>query len=64
MNVTQKESNFILFVFHIFSKCDHHLFNKRLIDKKKDKVDFDITPKTIKDYITGIYGCIWFTDNF
>ena len=37
MNVTQKESNFILFVFHNFSNYDCHMFFKRLVNKMKIK---------------------------
>ena len=46
INVTQKQSNFIPFIFHNFSIYDCHMFFKELNDKKKDKVDFDIIPKT------------------
>ena len=38
INVTQKQSNFIPFIFHNFSNYDCHLFFKKLVDKKKDKV--------------------------
>ena len=46
INVTQKQSNFIPFVFHTFSNYDCYMFFKRLVNKKKDKVDFEIIPKT------------------
>ena len=46
INVTQDQSNFILFIFHNFSNYDCHLFFKKLVDKKNDKVKFDIIPKT------------------
>ena len=34
INITQKQSNFIPFVFHNFSNCDCHLFFEILVDKK------------------------------
>ena len=64
INVTQKQSNFIPFIFHNFSKYDCHMFFKKLVDKKKDKVEFDIIPKTNKQYISVTYGCIRFKDTF
>ena len=64
INVTQKQSNFIPFIFHNFSKYDCHMFFKKLVDKKKDKVDFEIIPKTNEEYISVTYGCIRFIDSF
>ena len=64
INVTQKQSNFILFIFHNFSNYDCHMFFKKLVDKKKDKVDFDIIPKTNEEYISVTYGCIRFIDSY
>ena len=63
-NVTQKQSNFIPFIFHNFSNYDCHMFFKKLVDKKKDKVDFDIIPKTNEEYISVTYGCIRFIDKY
>ena len=63
-NVTQKQSNFIPFIFHNFSNYDCHMFFKKLVDKKKDKVDFDIIPKTNEEYISVTYGCIRFIDSY
>ena len=37
INVTQKQSNFIPFVFHIFSNYDCHMFFKILVDKRMIK---------------------------
>ena len=42
-NVTQKQSNFIPFEFHNFIDYDCHPFFKRLVDKKNDQINFDIT---------------------
>ena len=64
VNVTQKQSNFIPFIIHNFSNYDCHMFFKKLVDKRKDKVDFEIIPKTNEDYITVTYGCIRFFDNY
>ena len=64
INVTQKQSNFIPFLFHNFSKYDCHMFFKKLVDKKKDKVDFEIILKTNEEYIPVTYGCIRFIDSY
>ena len=64
INVTQKQSNFIPFVFHNFSNYDCHMFFKKLVDRKKDKVDFEIIPKTNEEYISVTYGCIRFIDSY
>ena len=64
INVTQKQSNFIPFIIHNFSNYDCHMFFKKLVDKKKDKVDFDIIPKTNEEYISVTYGCIRFIDSY
>ena len=64
INVTQKQSNFIPFIFHNFSNYDCHMFFKKLVDKKKDKVDFEIIPKTNEEYISATYGCIRFIDSY
>ena len=61
---TQNQSNFIPFIFHNFSNYDCHMFFKKLVDKKKDKVDFDIIPKTSEEYISVTYGCIRFIDSY
>ena len=64
INVIQKQSNFLPFIFHIFSNYDCHMFFKKLVDKKKDKVDFEIIPKTNEEYISVTYGCIRFIDRY
>ena len=64
INVTQKQSNFIPFIFHNFSNYDCHMFFKKLVDKKRDAVDFDIIPKTNEEYISVTYGCIRFIDSY
>ena len=40
------------------------MFLKKLVDKKKDKVDFDIIPKTNEKYTSVTYGCIRFIDSY
>ena len=62
--VIQKQSNFIPFMFHNFSNYDCHMFFKKLVDKKNDKVIFDIIPKTNEEYISVTYGCIRFIDSY
>ena len=37
---------------------------KKLVDKKNDKVKFDIIPKTNEEYISVTYGCIRFIDSY
>ena len=37
INVTQKQSNFIPFIFHNFSNYDCHMFFKKLVVKKSIK---------------------------
>ena len=63
INVTQKQSNFIPFAFHNFSNYDCHMFFKRLVDLKNDKVKFDTIPKTNEECISVTYGCIRFIDS-
>ena len=64
VNVTQKQSNFLPFIFHNFSKYDCHMFLKKLVDEKKDNVEFDILPKTNEEYVSLTYGCIRFRDSY
>ena len=64
INVKQKDSNFISFAFHNFSNYDCHMFFKRLVDLKKDKVKFKTIPKTNEEYISVKYGCIRFIDSY
>ena len=64
INVTQKQSNFIPFLFHNLSNYDCDMFFKKLVDKKKDKADFDVMPKTNEEYISVTYGCIRFIDSY
>ena len=64
INVTQKQSNFIQFIFHIFSNYDCHMFFKEVVDKKNDKIKFDTIPKTNEEYICVTCGCIRFVDSY
>ena len=64
INVKQKVSNFIPFVFHNFTNYDCHMFFKKLVDVKKDEVKFEIIPKSNKEYISVRYGCIRFIDSY
>ena len=40
------------------------MFFKKLVDKKNDKIKFDIIPKTNEEYISVAYGCIRFIDSY
>ena len=64
INLTQDQSNFIPFIFHNFSNYDWHMFFKKLVDLKNDKVKFDIIPKTNEEYKSVTYGCIRFIDSY
>ena len=64
IDVTQDQSNFIPFAIHKFSNYNCHMFFEKLVDKKNDKVKFDITPKTNEEYISVTYGCIKFIDSY
>ena len=64
INVKQKDSNFIPFVFHNFGNYDCHMFFKKLVDLKKDKIKFEIIPKTNEEYISVRHGCIRFIDSY
>ena len=58
--VSQDQSNLIPFIFHNFSNNDCHMFFKKLVDKKNDKVKIKIIPKTDEEHISVTYGCIIF----
>ena len=40
------------------------MFSKKLVDKKDDKVKFDIIPKKNEEYNSVTYGCIRFIDSY
>ena len=64
INVKQKDSNFNPFAFHNFSNYDCHMFFKKLVELKQDKVKFEIIPKTNEEYIKVRDGCIRFIDSY
>ena len=64
INVTQQQSTIISFIFHSFNNFDCHMFFKRLVELKNDKVKFKSFPKTKKDFISVSYGCIRFIDSY
>ena len=64
INVSQQQSNIIPFIFRNFSNYDCHMFFKRLVDLKKNKIKFKIIPKTNAEYISVTYGCIRFIDSY
>ena len=63
-NITQKQSNFLPFEFHNFSNYDCHLFFKKLVDMKKNRVKFKIIPKTNEKHNSVIYGCLEFINKY
>ena len=64
IKVTQDKSNFIPIIFHNFSNYDCQIFFRKLVDKKKDKVEFYNIPNTNEEYISVTYGCNRFFDNY
>ena len=64
INVTQDQSNFEPNIFHNFSNYDLHMFFKKLVDKKNDKIKFEFIPKTDEDYIFITYRCNRYTENY
>ena len=58
INVTQEQSNFILFIYHNYSNYDCHMFFEKLVIEKKDKVEVKILPKTNEVYLSVRYGFI------
>ena len=63
-NVIQQQSKIIAFIFHNFGFYGCHMFLKRLVDLKNNKVKFKIIPKTNEKYISVSYGCIRFIDSY
>ena len=63
-NVTQKQNNFIPIIFHNFSTHDWHMFFEKLVDKKNDKVEIKIKPKTNEEYISVTNECTGFKDSY
>ena len=51
-------------LFHNFSNYDCHIFFRKLVDKKNDKVESDVIPKTNEEQFSLTYGCIRFTDSY
>ena len=64
INVTQKQSSFVSFVFHYFITSDSHIFFKKLVDKKNEKVKSYFIPKTNVEYMSVTYGFIRFNDSY
>ena len=64
IDVKQKDSNFIPFAFLTFSNYDCHMFFKRLVDLKKDKVKFKSIAKTNEEFIVVNHGCVRFIDSY
>ena len=60
----RKKVFFIPVVSHIFINYDCHLVFRRLVDKKNDKVKFDIVFQVNEEYIPVLYSCFRFIDNY
>ena len=58
INDTQKLRGFKPGIFHNLNKYDCHLFSKSLVDKKNNKLKFDIIPETNEEYTSVTYECI------
>ena len=61
---TQDKWTIISFICHNFRKYESHMFLKKLVDKKNDKVKFDNIPTTNEEYISVTYGCIRIFDSY
>ena len=62
INDTQDKSKDIPFISHNLTIYVCHMFSQNLVDKKNDKVKFDIIPETSEEYISVRYGSIRFID--
>ena len=51
-------------MFPIYCNYDSHMFFQKLVDKKNDKVEFDIIPKMNEEYISVTHGCFRFIDSY
>ena len=56
--VNQQQGKAIPFISRNFSNYDCHMFFKRSVDLKNDRVKFKIFPKTDEEYISVRCGCI------
>ena len=63
MIVTQKRRNFTEYKFYKFSNFDCQLCFKKLVDKKNEKIKFDMIPKANEKFISVTFGCIRFNDS-
>ena len=64
INVSQNQSNLIPFILHNFSNYDCHMFFKKLVDKKFEKIKFDFIPEKFEEYISVTYGCKKLIDSY
>ena len=64
INVTQIQKSFIPFFCRKFVIYDCHLFFRKLVDKKNEKVKFDVIPQTNEEYISVTCDCIRFVDSY
>ena len=64
INATQQQRNFVSYISHKFRNYDCHMFLKKLVDEKNDKVNFDLLPKKNEEYISATYRGIRFIDSY
>ena len=64
INVTQKQGTFLPFIFQKCSIYDCHLFFKKLVEIKNDKVKSKSVPKLKEEYISVRNGCFRFIDSY
>ena len=64
LNVKQKQSFFIPYIFPNFGNHDCHLFFEKLFDEKNDNIKFEIIPRTNEEYTSVTHGCIRLIDSY
>ena len=64
IKVTQQQGIIIPFISHNFSNYDCHIFFKRLVDLKNDKLKLKIFPKADEGYISVRCGCVRLIDSY
>ena len=64
INVEQYQRNFNIVILHKFRFYDCHLFYIKLVDKKKNTIEFKFIRRTNEEYTSILYGCVRFFDNY
>ena len=58
IKVIQQQSSIIPFMLHNFINYDCHMFSRRLVELKNNKVTFKILPKTNEEHISASHGLL------